>query len=164
MKRLKINTGRIKSSVEIKNVPYETKFIQRYVNVTEAVFKISSVSTLHFLEWILNNMNENNVFFYNKSVRERFIDEYYNVTNKKYSHSTLDKAMKNLQDVGIVRSCNDTETRIDPNTGEEKVVKTRMQMYYVDYRYYYRGKNQNKRSQMIKDDYLSSQKEDRWKT
>ena len=39
-----------------------------------------------------------------------------------------------------------------------------MQMYYVDYRYYYRGKNQNKRSQMIKDDYLSSQKEDRWKT
>jgi len=109
-------------------------------------------------------MNENNVFFYNKSVRERFIDEYYNVTDKKYSHSTLDKAMKNLQDVGIVRSCNDTETRIDPNTGEEKVVKTRMQMYYVDYRYYYRGKNQNKRSQMIKDDYLSSQKEDRWKT
>ena len=26
------------------------------------------------------------------------------------------------------------------------------------------GVNQNKRSQMIKDDYLSSQKEDRWKT
>ena len=53
----------------------ESLFVQRYVSATDVIFKIHSPCAMHLLEWILNEMNEWNLFTMTRADKKRFAVE-----------------------------------------------------------------------------------------
>jgi len=79
-----------------------TRFSQVYEEAADAIFEVTSATALRLLFWILNEMDADNLVRLRGIEKERFAEK----CNQKYPSSTINKALKVLQEQGFIVSIN----------------------------------------------------------
>mgnify|MGYP003132488797 CR=1 FL=1 len=140
MKKILIKTGEKRLTEKMSPIYMESLFVQRYVSATDVIFKIHSPCAMHLLEWILNEMNEWNLFTMTRADKKRFAVECAIKGGKDYSVSSVDKGLKALKDAEIIISTNE----------HINSVKTRTSTYYVNPHYYWKSSSKVKREELVR--------------
>ncbi len=140
MKKILIKTGKKKLTDKMAPVYMESLFVQRYVSATDVIFKIHSPCAMHLLEWVLNEMNEWNLFTMTRTDKKRFALDCAIRGGKDYSVSSVDKAIKALKNADIIISTNEYIAN----------VKTRTSTYYVNPHYYWKSASKSKREELVR--------------
>lgn len=140
MKKILLNTGKKVVKNVIEPIYIESSFTQVYVGVQQVLSKVNSLCAVHLLYWSVEKMNKHNTFNFTKSEKKIFIIEMAG----KYSISGVNKALSVLIKNNLVISTN------EKLENEDRVIKTRNSMYYVNPHYFWKNPKKNSRIEMIK--------------
>ncbi len=89
----------------------DPRFTQVYSNAFGAISKITAVSALHLLFWIISKMSDENFISLRKTEKLDFIAECVSSSGKRYTVSAVNKAIKILQDNDLIISHNEEKER-----------------------------------------------------
>jgi len=89
----------------------DPRFTQVYSNAFGVISKITAVSALHLLFWIISKMSDENFISLRKAEKLDFIAECVSSSGKRYTVSAVNKAIKILQDNDLIISHNEEKER-----------------------------------------------------
>ena len=140
MKKILLNTGKKVVKDVIEPIYIESSFVQVYAGVQQVLSKVNSLCAVQLLYWAVEKMNKYNTFNFTKSEKKLFIMDMAG----KYSISGVNKALAVLKESNIIISTNETFEN------NNRIVKTRNSMYYVNPHYFWKNPIKNSRVDMIK--------------
>ena len=140
MKKILLNTGKKVVKNVIEPIYIESSFVQVYAGVQQVLSKVNSLCAVHLLYWSVEKMNKHNTFNFTKSEKKLFIMDMAG----KYSISGVNKALAVLKENNLIISTNET---LEDNN---RIIKTRNSMYYVNPHYFWKNPIKNSRVDMIK--------------
>ena len=124
---------------EFRKLVVATKFSQVYSGVEDKVLGITSSITLRLLFWIIDRMDDDNFIVIRKSEKIDFTVKCHIAGADRKSISSVNRAMKELVDKGLMVSIN--------SKGE------RLGKFFVNPGYFWKSKSQQERTNRIKEYY-----------
>lgn len=124
---------------EFRKLVVATKFSQVYSGVEDVVLGLSSPISLKLLFWIIDRMDDNNLIVIRKAEKVDFIFTCFRAGSEKKSVSSINRAMKELVEKGLM---------VSANMGGERLGR-----FFVNPGYFWKGKSQQDRTSRIKEYY-----------
>lgn len=124
---------------EFRKLVVGTKFAQVYNGIGEVAFGMSSLISLKLLFWVIERMDEDNIIVIRKAEKLDFIYQCFKAGSDRKSISTVNRAIKELVDKGIMVSTN--------------IKGERLGRFFVNPGYFWRSKSQQTRTSRIKEYY-----------
>lgn len=124
---------------EFRKLVVATRFSQVYSGIDDVALSLSSSVSLKLLFWVIDKMDEENLFVIRKPEKQDFILKCFQASGERKSISSVNKAIRELIQKRVIISTN--------KDGE------RLGRFFVNPGYFWRGSSQQDRDRRIKEFY-----------
>lgn len=114
-RRIFFETEEVVQKTKKGYVDLDMDYFQFYETAFSHVASLSSNCSKDFILWVMSKVDQENRFRYSKDMLARFNQDLQKITKpKSYAESTMNMALKELVDVGIISRAGRGEYQVSP--------------------------------------------------